>query len=113
MKARNMKKRKAKALQPLAPAELANNFTRGLVATGLLAAIQNRAAGAQPNRKVAQLALQGGFALAAGVATADSLRRQDYLSAALAIAGGVAGVMAVETLLATETQDAPKEAEIG
>ncbi|MCW2286417.1 hypothetical protein M2323_004212 [Rhodoblastus acidophilus] len=108
-----MKKLKVRTPQPLAPAELSNNFIRGLVATGLLAAIQNRAAGASPNRKVAQLALQGGFALAAGVATADSLRRQDYLSAALAIAGGVAGVMAVETLLTTETHDAPKEAEIG
>ncbi|PPQ36622.1 hypothetical protein SAMN06265338_101287 [Rhodoblastus acidophilus] len=108
-----MKKRKTKAAPPLAPVELANNFTRGLVATGLLAAIQNRAAGAPPNRKVAQLALQGGFALAAGVATADSLRRQDFFSAVLAVASGVAGVMVVETLLATETHDEPKEAEIG
>ncbi|MCW2274852.1 hypothetical protein GJ654_11210 [Rhodoblastus acidophilus] len=109
-----MKKRKLKGRgSPLAPAELSNNFTRGLVATGLLTAIQNRAAGAPPNRAVARLALQGGFALAAGVATADSLRRQDYLSAALAIAGGVAGVMAVETLLAAEPPQMQQEAEIG
>ncbi|MBB4199309.1 hypothetical protein CCR94_21370 [Rhodoblastus sphagnicola] len=109
-----MKKRKLGARgNSLAPAELANNFTRGLVATGVLTAIQNRAAGAPPNRAVARLALQGGFALAAGVATADSLRRQDYLSAALAIAGGFAGVLAAETLLAAETHQTEQEAEIG
>jgi hypothetical protein len=111
-----MKKRKLKARgNPLAPADLANNFARGLVATGLLTEIQNRAEATPSNQKIARHALQGGFALAAGVAAADSLRRQDYLSAALAVAGGVAGVMAVETLLATEpeTPQAQQEAEIG
>jgi len=108
-----MKKRKIKTAPPLAAAELANNFTRGFVATGLLSAIQNRAVAAPPGRAVARQALQGGFALAAGVAAADSLRRQDFFSAALAVASGVAGVMVVETLLATETHDEPKEAEIG
>jgi len=109
-----MKKlKRAKAPPPLAPLELADFFTRGLVGVGLLTALQNRAAGAPPTRAVARLALQGGFATAAGYATAQSLRRQDYLSAAIALAGGVAGVMAVETLLASETREPEQEAEIG
>ncbi|OJX78537.1 hypothetical protein [Magnetospirillum sp. 64-120] len=108
-----MKKRKAKAAA-LAPAELANNFTRGLVATGLVAAIQDRwTEGAQSNRKVLRLALQGGAALASGIATAESLRRGDYARAVLALAGGALGVVATEMLLNPPTRRPAEEVEVG
>lgn len=105
-----MKKAKRKAVA-LASAELAGNFTRGMVAAGLLAAIQDRwgAAGAPSGRKVARLALQGGAALAAGVTTAGSLRRGDGLRAVIALAGGAAAIVAAELLL---SPDHPQTKEI-
>nr|CAM76986.1 conserved hypothetical protein [Magnetospirillum gryphiswaldense MSR-1] len=109
-----MKKGKGKAkAAALAPMELAGNFTRGLVATGLLAAIQDRwSQGGQPsNRKVLRLALQGGAALAAGIATAESLRRGDYARALIAVAGGALGVAPPEILL--NPPSPPQESEIG
>jgi len=113
-----MKKRKAKApSRALAPAELTSNFTRGMIAAGLLTAIQDRAnVGRSPNRKVVRLALQGGVALAAGTATAESLRDQDYLGALAAFAGGAVGVMALEALLASESSETfepVEEADVG
>lgn len=109
-----MKKRKAKAAAALAPAELAGNFTRGLVATGLVAAIQDRWTEGKPsNRKVLRLALQGGAALASGIATAESLRRADVARAVLALAGGAVGVMAIEMLLNPSPRQPAQEVEIG
>lgn len=113
-----MKKRKAKSPRPLAPTEIASHFVQGSVVAGLLTAIQDRAAESPSSLTVARRAVQGGFALAAGVATARSLRQQDYLSALLALAGGTAGVIAAETLLAPETLQSLKhqdfkEVEIG
>lgn len=113
-----MKERKAKVLgRPLTPAEIASNFTRGMVAAGLLSAVQDRKATGQPgNRMVVRHALQGGVALAAGVATAESLREQNYVGALAALAAGTLGVIALETLLAsepTETIEPAEEAEIG
>lgn len=109
-----MSKRKATSQRPFAAAALSSNFTRGLVAAGLLAAIQNRGTNGRPaNREVARLALQGGVALAAGVATAESLRDSDYLGALAAFTGGAVGVMALEKLLTSETPDLIEETDIG
>lgn len=113
-----MKKRKANVLaRPLAAAELASNFTRGLVAAGLLSAIQDRwTVDKLPSRKILRQALQGGVALAAGVATAESLRKQDYLGALAALAGGAVGVIALEKLLVTEPSESiepAQEAQLG
>ncbi|KAF0223028.1 MAG: hypothetical protein FD176_2194 [Rhodospirillaceae bacterium] len=106
-------KGKAKAAAALAPVELAGNFTRGLIATGLLAAIQDRWSHEKPsNRKVLRLALQGGAALAAGIAAAESLRRGDYARALIAVAGGAVGVGVAEMLL-NPTHTPAEEAEIG
>lgn len=107
-------KNKASSATALAPVELAGNFTRGLVATGLLAAIQNRWSQGKPaNHKVLRLALQGGAALAAGIATAESLRRGDYTRALIALAGGAVGVAAAEMLLNPIPHTPIEEAEIG
>lgn len=104
----------AKAKKPaLAPARLAQDFTRGLVAAGLLAAIQDRRVGpAQPSPvRVLRLAVQGGAAIAAGAATARSLRQGDNLGALIALAGGAAAIFAAETLMATPTAPSPQENE--
>lgn len=107
-------KNKARSAAALAPVELAGNFARGLVATGLLAAIQNRWSHGKPaNHKVLRLALQGGAALAAGIATAESLRRGDYARALIAVAGGAVSVAATEMLLNPTPHSPPQEAEIG
>lgn len=111
-----MKRKKGKAIA-LAPIELAGNFTRGMVATGLLVAIQdrwNQSQGGKPSgKKVLRQAVQGGAALAAGIATAESLRRRDYVSALIALAGGAAGVVAAEILLNPDHISPLMEAEIG
>lgn len=84
-----------------APVGLLDGFARGLVAAGLLAAVQDRWSGAPPAsaRKILRLAVQGGAALAAGIATAESLRRRDYAGTAVALAGGAVLMVAAERLL--------------
>lgn len=83
------------------------DFTRGLVATGLLTAVQGRwTEGGRPDgRRILRHALQGGAALAAASAAADALRTRDYAALLLAVAAGAAGVVAVERLL--NPADAP------
>lgn len=108
-----MKKRKAKTrAAPLAAEEIATNFTRGMIAAGLLAAIQDsRTSGKPHGRKLLRQALQGGVALAAGAAVAESMRDQDYFGALSALAGGALGALALETLLATELAAATETSE--
>ncbi len=109
-----MKKKKRARAAALDVPTLATDFTRGAVATALLAALQGRWQGTAPSgRQVLRLSLQGGAALAAGIATAESLRARDYGRALVALAGGLAGVAAAEMLLNTETRHSAEEAEIG
>lgn len=85
---------------------LGADFARGLVATGLLAAVQGRAArpgGRRERRRVLRLALQGGVALAAGAAAAEAANRRDWSRAAAAVAVGALGALALEQLLNDET----------
>lgn len=85
---------------------LSAGFARGFVATGLLAAVQDRAArrgqGGE-SRRVLRLALQGGTALAAGSVTAEALAARDWALAASAVAAGSLGVLAIERLLQDPT----------
>ncbi|AWJ92918.1 hypothetical protein Sp245p_24085 (plasmid) [Azospirillum baldaniorum] len=81
---------------------LAADFTRGMVATGLLTAVQDRwVTGAEPPapRTILRHGLQGGAALAAASVAADALRNRDYARLALAVAAGAAGVVMIEHLL--------------
>ncbi|TWA61790.1 hypothetical protein FBZ84_11244 [Azospirillum baldaniorum] len=81
---------------------LAADFTRGMVATGLLTAVQDRwVTGAAPPapRTILRHGLQGGAALAAASVAADALRNRDYARLALAVAAGAAGVVMIEHLL--------------
>jgi hypothetical protein len=109
------KRRKSREIAaPLAPGELTDIFVRGAVAAGLLAAIQDRWTVGKPSgRKVMRLALQGGVALAAGAAGAESLRDRDYLGALVSCAVGALGVATAETLLESETSASAGETDIG
>lgn len=80
--------------------EMPANFVRGFVATGLLAALQEPAGRATPaaGRAVLKQALQGGTALAAGCAAADAWQRQDLRGVLIAVAGGAAGLAAIDYL---------------
>ncbi|MGQ9368066.1 hypothetical protein [Azospirillum sp. ST 5-10] len=93
--------RKRRRAPALTAGEIAATFTRGMVAGGLIAAIQDRATAgaAPPGRTVLRHALQGGAALAAGAAAAEALRGRDVAGAVLAVAAGAAGVVVVEHLL--------------
>ncbi|WP_051340262.1 hypothetical protein [Azospirillum halopraeferens] len=91
-------------------------FTRGMVAAGLLAAIQDgNSPDAPPRgaRRVLRLALQGGAALAAGSAAADALSTRDYPAALLALAAGTAGMVVIEHLLNPQSPAQPEEASHG
>lgn len=80
---------------PAIPNEPQNGFLRGAISAGLLAAIAP-----QISRKEAlRHALQGGTALAAGIASANAIDRHDYGSALLALAAGAAGLTAIDCLL--------------
>lgn len=77
--------------------EMPANFVRGFVATGLLAALQEPVGRATPaGRAVLKQALQGGTALAAGCAAADAWQRQDFRGVLVAVAGGAAGLAAID-----------------
>lgn len=86
--------------------ELSTGFVRGFVATGLLAAVQDRAArrgGRGEPRRALRLALQGGTAMAAGTVAADALQARDWPLAATAMAAGGLGMLAIERFLQGET----------
>lgn len=106
-------RRKGRALMP---AEVAADFTRGAIATGLLAAIQGRWDGGgkkNSGAKVLRLSLQGGAALAAGAAAATSLRDRNYAAALASVVGGVAGIAAIEMLMTASTQEDNEENSFG
>lgn len=107
-----MKKRAKKSTRPLSGGTLAADFTRGFVATGLLAAFQDRApASGQPNdgRRVLRHALQGGVALAAGAVAADALVQRDALRALIAVAAGATTVLTIEQALRPSAQKTLQE----
>lgn len=98
-------KRGRKARQR-AGTEFGAGFVRGFIATGLLAAVQNRATrsgGKRERRRVLRLALQGGTALAAGTVAADALCSRDWTLAATAVAAGTLGAIAIEQLMQEPT----------
>lgn len=75
--------------------ETFNGFMRGFIATGLLAATQQSPA---RRKQILRLALQGGAAMATGIAGASALERRDWGQALVAIAAGAAGLKLINTL---------------
>ena len=82
------------AAAPRPANEPQNGFLRGAISAGLLAAIAPEVG----RREALRRALQGGAALAAGIAGADAIDRRDYGSALLALAAGAAGLCAIDQL---------------
>lgn len=88
-----------------APARpLIDEFIKGSLTTGLLAALQHRNGQPLLDRRTLRLALQGGAALAAGTAAVQAIRQARHGQALLAVAGGAVAVAAAEHFL---TSDAP------
>lgn len=83
-------------------AEVGREFVRGAITTGVLAAMQNGAP--HWNRQTTRLALQGGAALATGVAATRAWQNGQTAQALMSVAIGAGAVYALEKWL----QDAPK-----
>jgi hypothetical protein len=86
------------------PAEISNHFLRGFLTTGLLSTVA-RKPGAKDKKAILRHALQGGTALAAGVAAANALQRGELGRALLAAAIGATGLAAIEHTLNDSHQD--------
>lgn len=80
---------------------LADEFVRGFVTSGLLAALQSQGCQPRLDRRTLRLAVQGGAALASGVAAMRALRGTQYAQALLSVAAGAAAVAAAEYFLQT------------
>lgn len=83
------------ACPPWSANEPQNGFLRGAIAAGLLASLAPEVGRQEALRR----ALQGGAAMAAGIAGADAIDRRDYGAALLALAAGAAGLKAIDVLL--------------
>lgn len=91
------KKKKSLAAVPVPGDDaLANNFMRGFLASGMLAAFQDRKLQQPSGARVLARALQGGTALATGVATANAFQRGEPGRALAALLVGSAGIAAIE-----------------
>ncbi|WP_096701914.1 hypothetical protein [Magnetospirillum sp. 15-1] len=85
-------------------------FVRGFIATALLSALQDRAAGSAspPWRRILRHGLQGGAALAAGTKAAEAIGRRDYRTGTAAVIAGATVIVAAETALQIpHTQENP------
>lgn len=81
--------------------ETQNGFVRGFITAGLVAAMTPDRVGV---RESLRLALQGGTALAAGIAGANALDRRDYGSVLRAVVAGTAGLSAINYVLPKSTK---------
>lgn len=93
------------ALPPAAPAtpaarSISDEFLRGCITSGLLAALQNPGLKPRLDAHTLRLSLQGGAALAAGTAAIQSMRQGRPGRALFSVAAGVAAVAAAQHLLA-------------
>lgn len=87
--------------QLMANRRLSDEFIRGSISTGILAALQGQ--GQRPllsfDQRTLRLALQGGAALAAGTAAVQAVRQGQHGRALMAVAAGAAVVAAAEHFL--------------
>lgn len=84
-------------------ADVATDFLRGLVASGLLGAVQRQGGKPRLNRRTARLALQGGSALAAGCAASRAWQNGQPMQVLASATIGITVVLTLEHLL----QDTP------
>lgn len=78
-------------------------FVRGFLATALLSAVQDRAAGTGPTpwRRIIRHGVQGGAALTAATIAAEAVVNRDFGTGLAAVAVGAAAVAATEAALQT------------
>ena len=86
--------------------ETQNGFMRGFLAAGLVAATASEAG---MSRETLRLALQGGTAMATGIAGANAIDRRDYGTALLAVAVGAAGLKAINYALPKGRKTQPSQ----
>ncbi|MDR3323881.1 MAG: hypothetical protein LBS89_06735 [Zoogloeaceae bacterium] len=87
---------------------ISNDFVRGFFSYALVAAVEDSRSG-NPNSalkalgsaRVLRTSTLYGAALVAGVAAGEAVERRDYVTALAAIAGGAAGVYALDRLLSS------------
>lgn len=79
--------------------ELSREFVRGTITTGIITALQNQNGQCVLNRNTARVALQGGSALAAGVAASRAWQNGQPIQALASIAIGAGAVYALEKML--------------
>ncbi|MBE7421385.1 MAG: hypothetical protein HS110_02860 [Zoogloeaceae bacterium] len=94
-----MKKHKRRRGTPLGV--LHDGFVKGLVSTGLIAAMD----GARERRDIARTALLGGAALATASLVADALSRRSLPVALGALALGAGGLWLIDDGMRAATQD--------
>lgn len=87
-------------------------FVQGLVAAGLLAAVQGQPGMPVMDKRTLRLALQGGASLAAGSMAAQAWQQRDLSRALVAVAAGAASVAVIEKLMNTskESKDGQEKA---
>lgn len=81
--------------------ELQGGFVKGLVSTGLLAALRDRG----DRRRIVHTALQGGTALAAASFTAAAVKQRSLAGTLSGLALGIAGLYLIEQLTNTTEPD--------
>ncbi|MDR1463022.1 MAG: hypothetical protein LBI68_07800 [Azoarcus sp.] len=94
--------KKKKTYKPLSPRGAGNDFVRGALAGGIVAAIARDDRRPRLDRAALRAALQGGAVLAAVTMAADAFQQRRYFRAALAAAGAAASVHALQCLLPSE-----------
>ncbi len=108
-------KRRNRGKLPTA-AKISGAFARGVIATALVGALQDRSdveTPPRPARKILRHAVQGGAALASATLVAKALRRRNYGLALAAVTAGALGIVAVEYLLFPNPLDKDKENGLG
>jgi hypothetical protein len=97
-------RRLADLSRPLAgDSGIQTNFVRGLVASGLLAVVQDPRGQPAVSRRTLRRALQGGASLAAGSFAARAWGHRDLGGTLAAVAIGAASVVVIERLLQDQT----------
>lgn len=99
--ARPLALRPARSMRTMPSRRLTDEFIRGSITSGILAALQGQGQRAplSLDQRTLRLALQGGAALAAGTAAVQAVQQGQHGRALMAVAAGAAAVAAAEHFL--------------
>lgn len=85
-------------LQQMLASEASNQFVRGFIATGLLAARPAPVISAGAGKKILHQAVRGAVAISAATAGSNAFQRKNYGGALLAAAVGACGITLTDRL---------------